>query len=262
MVARRAHNPEVAGSNPVPATNFKGFRISLEPFFMNTKRNKDSDLNHLIKPEVSNDRFWRTIQNVASTPSLKHILEIGSSSGEGSTSAFVSGILENVGYPTLHCFEISKPRSESLKKRYASYSFVHYYDHSTVGLERFPTQTEIVEFHSRYRPKLRRASIKIQLQWLQQDIEYIEKYGLSSNGIQLLKADLGIDHFDVAMIDGSEFTGKAEMENVYGSRFLLLDDILTFKNHENYLRLSSDSSYELLEKSRWLRNGYAVFKKT
>lgn len=229
---------------------------------MDTGKNKDSDLNYLIKPEISKDRFWHTIRKVASTSGIKHILEIGSSSGEGSTSAFVSGILENTGNPILHCFEISRPRFESLKGRYISNGFVRCYNNSTVSLDRFPTQAEIIEFHRRYRPKLRRASVKIQLQWLQQDIDYIEKYGLSSNGIQLLKADLDIEHFDVAMIDGSEFTGKAEMEDVYGSRFLLLDDILTFKNHENYLRLSNDSSYELLEKSRWLRNGYAVFKKT
>jgi hypothetical protein len=27
MVARRAHNPKVVGSNPAPATNFSGSRI-------------------------------------------------------------------------------------------------------------------------------------------------------------------------------------------------------------------------------------------
>lgn len=228
---------------------------------MDTENHKHSDLDYLIKPEISKDRFWRTIRQVASTDGIKHILEIGSSSGEGSTSAFVAGIIENLGSPILHCFEISRPRFESLKKRFISYDFVHCYNYSTVSLERFPTETDVAEFHNHYRPKLRRASIKIQLRWLQQDIDYIEKHGSSSNGIQLLKADLGITHFDVAMIDGSEFTGKAEMEDVYGSKFLLLDDILTLKNHENYLRLKDDSSYELLEKSRWLRNGYAVFKK-
>ncbi len=228
---------------------------------MNTDNHKHSDLDYLIKPEVSKDRFWRAIRRVASTGGIKHILEIGSSSGEGSTSAFVAGILENPSNTMLHCFEVSKPRFESLKKRYESFDFVRCYNYSTVNLERFSSQTEVAEFHNHYRPKLRRASIKTQLQWLQQDIDYIEEHGLSSNGIQLLKADLGITHFDVAMIDGSEFTGKAEMEDVYGSQFLLIDHILTFKNYENYLRLKSDSSYELLEKSRWLRNGYAVFKR-
>lgn len=223
---------------------------------------KDSELDYLMAaPEISGDRFWRTIRRVASTPGIKHILEIGSSSGEGSTSAFVTGILENPSSPLLHCFEVSKPRFESLKKRYSSYGFIRYYNSSTMSLDRFPTQSEVVEFHSRFRPKLRRPSLKTQFRWLQQDIDYIEKHGLSSNGIQLLKAHLGIDHFDVVLIDGSEFTGKEEMEDVYGSHFLLLDDILTFKNYENYLRLKSDRSYKLLEKSRWLRNGYAVFKR-
>ncbi len=222
---------------------------------------KDSELDHLMAPEISRDRFWRTIRRVASTPGIEHILEIGSSSGEGSTSAFVEGILENSSNPILHCFEISKTRVDSLKKCYVPYRFVRYYNSSTVSLDRFPTQSEVAEFHSRFRPKLRRPSVKTQFLWLQQDIDYIEKHDLSSNGIRLLKTHLGIDHFDVVLIDGSEFTGKAEMEDIYGSRFLLLDDILTFKNYENYRRLRSDRSYELLEKSRWIRNGYAVFKR-
>ncbi len=223
---------------------------------------KTSELDNLIVPEISRDRLWRTIRRVASVPGIKHILEIGSSSGEGSTSAFVAGIRENSTNPLLHCFEISKPRLESLKKCYASYDFVRYYNSSTVSLDRFPTQLEVAEFRSHFRPKLRRPNIETQFRWLQQDIDYIEKHNLSSNGIQLLKSNLDIDYFDVVLIDGSEFTGKAELEDVYGSRFLFLDDILTFKNYENYRRLKNDRSYKLLEKSRWLRNGYAVFKKT
>ena len=70
---------------------------------------KDSDLDYLITPEITKDRFWRTIQRVASTAGIEHILEIGASSGGGSTSAFIAGILESPGNPLLHCFEISKP---------------------------------------------------------------------------------------------------------------------------------------------------------
>ncbi len=222
---------------------------------------KNSELDHLIVPEISKDRFWRTIRRVASTSGINHILEIGSSSGEGSTSAFVAGILDNPANPQLHCFEISRPRLELLKKCYEPYDFFNCYNSSTVSVDRFATRSEVSEFHSRYRPKLRRPNTETQFGWLQQDIDYIKKHNLSSNGIQLLKSNLDIACFDVVLIDGSEFTGKAELEDVYGSRFLLLDDILTFKNYENYRRLKNDNSYELLEKSRWLRNGYAVFRK-
>ncbi len=128
---------------------------------------KDSELNHLIAPEISRDRFWRALRRVASIPGIKHILEISSSSGESSTSAFVAGILENPTNPLLRCFEISTPRLESLKKRYASYDFIRYYNSSTVSLDRFSTQSEVAEFHSRFRPKLRRPSIETQFRWLQ-----------------------------------------------------------------------------------------------
>ena len=63
------------------------------------------------------------------------------------------------------------------------------------------------------------------------------------------------------LIDGSEFTGKAEMEEVYGAVFLMLDDTRSYKNWDNMARLSKDPAYRLVKKSRWTRNGWAIFER-
>jgi hypothetical protein len=38
--------------------------------------------------------------------------------------------------------------------------------------------------------------------------------------------------------------------------------ILSFKHWENCHRLREDPAYSLVKKSRWLRNGFAVFERT
>jgi hypothetical protein len=84
---------------------------------------------------------------------------------------------------------------------------------------------------------------------------------VTQNGIELIKSERNIEHFDMVLIDGSEFTGKAELELTYGAKFILLDDIRAFKNYENYEKLLNDPSYELIEEQLFLRNGYAIFRK-
>ena len=63
------------------------------------------------------------------------------------------------------------------------------------------------------------------------------------------------------LIDGSEFAGPAELDDVYGARFLLLDDTETFKNWENSRRLRADPEYRLVYADSETRNGFAVFER-
>lgn len=100
------------------------------------------------------------------------------------------------------------------------------------------------------------------LGWLEQDVTYIQSQEIPTNGIQLIREAHGIDIFDAVLIDGSEFTGPAELKEVYGARFLLLDDICTYKNFANFCALKADPAYRLVEASENPRNGYAVFERT
>ncbi len=221
----------------------------------------DSSLNKLIPPEIKNDAFYQAIRNIAAEESIENILEIGSSSGGGSTEAFIKGIRDNPSQPTLFCMEVSKPRFAELKKAYANESFVKCYNVSSVSIDKFPSQEEVIKFYQNNRTNLNSYPIDLVLSWLEQDIEYVSQSGVEADGIRKIKEENNIKFFDVVLIDGSEFTGISELEEVYGAKYILLDDINTFKNHSNYQSLISDSKYELLEKDSSLRNGYAIFKR-
>lgn len=215
----------------------------------------------IIAPEIKNDSFYKAIYELASKEKVKTILEIGSSNGEGSTEAFVKGIQQNPNAPQLFCMEISKVRFEALQKCYETISNVRCYNASSVPLSSFPSENEVSEFYKKTKSNLQGTPLETVLSWLKQDKEYVSASEVPQTGIEIIKKENNIENFDMVLIDGSEFTGKAELDLVYGARFILLDDIKTYKNFENFERLAKDPSYKLVKKNTKLRNGFAIFEK-
>jgi glycosyltransferase involved in cell wall biosynthesis len=221
----------------------------------------NSELNNLIPPEIKHDEFYKIIQKLARTEDIKTVLEIGSSSGGGSTEAFVTGLRDNPNQPQLFCMEVSKPRFAELSKRYEYDKFVKCYNVSSVAIEEFPDPSEVIDFYHNSKNNLKKFPLEMVLGWLQQDIEYVQNAGVSANGIKQVKQDNHIEHFDLVLIDGSEFTGVSELKEVYGSKLILLDDTTTFKNYQNRQQLLADPNYILISENAYTRNGYSIFKK-
>jgi len=220
-----------------------------------------SELDHPIPPEIIDDEFYRTITSLARTAPIKSVLEIGSSTGEGSTRAFVEGIHQNPDHPILFCMEVSQPRFEQVKRRYQDDPQVRCYNMTSVPLQRFASEAEVIDFCRTKDSNLQKMSLSEVLRWRRQDIRYITRQRLDSNGIQMIKAENGITNFGMVLIDGSEFTGHAELDEVYGADYILLDDIRTFKNFTNYERLSGGSEYRVVAENKTLRNGFAAFER-
>lgn len=219
------------------------------------------ELNRLIPPEIKNDEFYRAIQNLAKEEDIQTVLEIGSSSGQGSTEAFVTGLRENPNQPMLFCLEISKPRFAELQNSYKDDRFVKCYNVSSVSLEQFADEEEVIKFYKTTQTNLNYYPLEQVINWLHQDIEYIKQSGVSGRGIAQIKEQNNIDFFDVALIDGSEFTGSSELEEVCGAKYIILDDINTFKNYHNLQRMYQDSDYTVITENNSVRNGFAIFKK-
>jgi len=218
-----------------------------------------SELDRIIPPEISNDELYRAIQRFSAEAPLQHILEIGSSAGGGSTEAFVQGIMQNPSQPKLHCMEISGARFEALQTRYASNPHVCCLRASSVGLEQFPAEKELELFYRFVPTALNSYPLETVLGWLRQDIAYLQEHDILQNGIRLIRKQYGIDTFDMVLIDGSEFLGRAELEEVYGAGIILLDDVNGFKNYHNYQRLAEDPHYFIALENHTLRNGFAAF---
>jgi hypothetical protein len=218
-----------------------------------------SDLLHLIPPEVVDDRLYQWLEYLARHAPVESILEIGSSAGQGSTRALVNGALQNPKRPRLYCLEVSAIRFDQLRSHYAQTDNVIVYPLSSVARDELPSKLEVSAHYYGNRRMQRAARWKDVERWYRQDFDAI---GSSVSGIEYVRAQHRIDRFGIVFIDGSEFTGKADLEHVYGAAFIVLDDIGTFKNADNYRRLEADPSYNCVAYDPALRNGFAIFART
>jgi len=224
-------------------------------------------LDNIIDPEVrvNSQSYEAIISVIQSIPTISTILEIGASSGDGSTEALVKGVISSTFYDfkrtiRLASIEVSKARFQNLSTRYNHLSWFYPYNVSSLPISSFPSKTDIIETIPKCKV-LRNASIKTILDWYDNDIRYVEEHHIPEHGIDQIKKDFGVDVFDMCMIDGSEFLGNKEFEALQGCKVYVLDDIYAYKNHFSFLKLSTNPDYKLysLEESR---GGTAIFVRT
>jgi hypothetical protein len=218
-----------------------------------------AELDSIIPPEIKNDDFYGALFFLAQHARIKTILEIGSSSGAGSTEALAEGIARNENRPVLFAVEASKARFKELAGRYAGRADVKPYNVSSVGLADFPAEAAVREFFRSRHAGPNVLSEEGAIELLRRDIAYLTENQIPLDGIARIKADNRIDGFDFVLIDGCEFTGKRELDLVYGAGIIALDDIISFKNFDNHYRLLNDAAYEVCVMNRFLRNGYSIF---
>lgn len=222
----------------------------------------DINSNNLISAEIINDELYAIIVELSKNESVRNILEIGSSSGEGSTEAFVRGIQNKKNKTNLFCIELDRDMFTKLQRTYSRKPFVKCYNASSVSSNNMLSEEQTRLFYELKKSNLNHYPLELVLSWLKQDKLNILKTDLNINGIQKIKKENNINTFDLVLIDGSLFTGDAELNEVYGSDIIILQNINSIKNYNNYHRLLADYSYSLVHENITLRNGYAIFKKT
>ena len=218
-----------------------------------------SDLDAVITPEIHDDAFARLVTHVAARPDVRTAIDIGASAGAGSSAALFHG-LKTKDHPLLVCLELSETRFEKLCKRFAPYDWVHCLNDSSVPLGQFPSDENVRGFIETHGGRaLYSTPTEEVMRWLRQDREYLVTHDAAGRGIVDALELVGADTFDVVLIDGSEFTGAAELDLLYGAPYILLDDVRTYKNHRNRQRLLADPDYQLIAEDIQHRNGYSAF---
>ena len=216
--------------------------------------------DRLIAPEILDDAFYGALKSLGMVEDLRHVLEIGSSSGEGSTKALVSTLRLNRHKPVLYCLEVSQARFTELQRAYQKYDFVRCYNMSSVLSSRVASEDEIRAFYDGHRTALNRYDLATVLGWRAEGLQYLKEHPeLDRDGIAEIKKANGVEAFDLVLIDGSEFTGLAELDDVYGAKIICLDDTNAFKCYAARQRLLNDPLYETLADDQALRNGYSIF---
>ena len=240
--------------------------INFLNFFLEKKSYKIVKVSQLelsIPGEINDDVFSKSIKNLASLSSVKNIIEIGSSSGGGSTTSFIEALQRRNDLDEIKfiCLELSNIRFKNLKNYLTPYEFAIAYNLSSVDINSFPTENEVIKFYKNRNTVLNKFPLDEVLRWRKQDIDYIKNSGKNICGLEAIKKSLGIKIFDLCLIDGSEFTGKVELNHLIGSNYILLDDTESYKCREAFEILNNRDDYDLIEYNPSLRNGCAAFQK-
>lgn len=211
--------------------------------------------------EIVGDELAERLREIAADPGVDTFLEVGSATGDGSTRALVAGAERNPRSPRLFCLEAVRERFVELEARYAAKRFVHAYNASSVAPDAYASVDEVRAFHGALQTALNAFPLDEVLGWRRAELEYLRTAGIPVDGIEAIRRDHGVDRFDAVLLDGSEFTARSELELVHGALWLALDDVNSFKNHGNCVRLVADPAYELVAANPRLRHGYAVFRR-
>jgi hypothetical protein len=205
-------------------------------------------------PEITiDDEFGRAIAQTVLARGYATAIEIGSWDGSGST-AILAGTLAARG-TRLVAVESDHARHEQLAARYAGTPWVECHHGSSIS-SRSLTPWCFDDVWSSPHNRLRYPEAAV-AGWWQEFVGYMagvrEGY-LESN------AD---ERFDVALIDGSEFTGWDEFRLLRDRvSCVMLDDAFhAYKCVQARETLFGDPAWELAWASSYVRNGAAIFVK-
>jgi hypothetical protein len=222
------------------------------------------------KGDAHTGLMYATLVDLASRPEVRTVIEIGSTDGRGSTMALREGLEKNPNFPVvkLFCIEAVKQMYDVLARTRTEYMKCyrvcssppneHYSDKE---IERFfkedwpknpfscPAQRQEPEWHKRERDRYN---------------AYFAKEMLIHDGIEWIKDRNRIENFDLALVDGGTYSGRADTQRVYGAKYLVLDDIHTLKCMWVFEELKRDPQYELIMHFPCTEShfGYAAFRRT
>lgn len=239
-------------------------------YVIGLKKHETTDSYRKIIPaEIQGGQFFDLIKEIVKRPDVTTILEIGSSSGEGSTRAILESLaLLPSGNKQVHCMEISAERHLKLEEYLKSDSRFKAHRLSSITSDDFPDFEEISNFYINIESKLNNYEIDTIRSWYEKDISYInanpeltpmDSNGVKIGGISWIKNNYGISEFDFVLIDGGEFTGFEEYMEIRSSKYIALDDTQTFKSWKVRETLLRSSEHRLISENLDERNGWSIF---
>jgi len=212
-----------------------------------------------MKGEIINDKFFTYLSHLAERKNTKTILEIGSGSGSGSTQALVAGLRQGRSDQRVFCIEACPNNFAELAQSVSGLTAVRPCFGSSVHPKQIVDWKQVAEWYQQNPGnQLSQYGLATVRSWWERENDRDPKVPVSL--IETIKDETGLPYFDMVLIDGSEFTGEAEFRQIYGSRWIALDDVGSFKNWKNREFLMWDEHYALWREDLGLRNGFSIFR--
>ena len=203
--------------------------------------------------------LFKNVENIINEKQLTKIIEIGSGHGDGSTQFLIRG-LDSVKSENkvLYCIEAKEPQFTNLVNNTTNKGYVKcFYGSSLSSKNCLVKDFDKDVWHSPYNKIKETNSFSYDLvkQWFEEEITIINK---AEAGV--LDTILSNEHFDMVVIDGSEFLGYSEYVLVKDrTKYLVLDDVhKCYKNYQVYDEIKNNRLWELVYDNPHDRNGTII----
>jgi len=185
-------------------------------------------------------KLGEAIYNLAKSPEVKTIVEIGTWNGMGSTKCILDGVLASGKRKDVYSLECNKLRYEEAKINLGFVPPTFKLIHGTIV-----TAEELIPIMS----TLENDTLK---GWLTEDINWIK------NTPYVL--DRMPERIDLLIIDGGEFSGGIEFNRLYRRcGILILDDTNAIKHTKTKEFIKSKpNEFRIIEDNVSDRNGYLI----
>jgi len=177
-------------------------------------------------------------------------LEIGGGTGDGSTQCIFTEKLFSI--------EINPDRIGRHRMNLEAKGGVSICG-SAVTRDLWMDKLDILGFYTNKKTNLNQYSLDVVNGWYSECFNMAKEF--KTNAIEDIHFDHNVD-FDFVLIDGSPFSGKAELRCLRpflaDKAIIALDDVNDIKNFDNYHKLKGH--VELLWEDWGVRNGAAIFQ--
>jgi len=215
------------------------------------------DRAFLLFPDQIDLELYFTLQAILyENPGVESVLDVGAGNGDGSCQAVMEAA-ERLPNLQVYCIEPDQEKFARLTTRYGTRA--HLYNAMSVPPECRIEQAELERFYHGVPSILNALPLPLFQQALSQEINYEKVHRIPTAAIAAIKRNHGITRFGMVILDGSIFCGRADLDEVYGARYLALSYVRSIKNMENFRRLTTDPAYRLIAANLDSGCGYAVF---
>jgi len=195
-----------------------------------------------------NDSFGQALAKYSKGKKIG--LEIGGGTGDGSTQCIFTEKLFSI--------EINPDRIGRHRMNLEAKGGVSIYG-SAVTRDLWMDKLDILGFYTNKKTNLNQYSLDVVNGWYSECFDMAKEF--KTNAIEDIHFDHNVD-FDFVLIDGSPFSGKAELRCLRpflaDKAIIALDDVNDIKNFDNYHKLKGN--VELLWEDWSVRNGAAIFQ--
>lgn len=212
---------------------------------------------YIYFPSKIDEELYFIIQGIVYLSGYKcekidSFLIVGSGKSDEAVQAIVSAH-QNASPNMLFCIEPNEDTYLELEKKYSHVATS--YNCSSVTMDNYISESELAAFYKHIPSVMNKYSLESFTLALRREKQFLA----SRDCIKNIKRTHNLDRFDLVILDGSLFSGEADLDAVYGANTILLISINSVKNYANHKKLLEDANYRLLFSKPELA-GYSMFR--